>query len=189
MTRVYETLYIVDPNLTDEQVQAIMDKYRQLVEQTGGEVSSVEKWDKRRLAYEVAERREGIYVLMYFSGEAKVAWELDRVMRISEDVMRHLIVLEEAGQAAAAKGRVSKPEATKPEEAPKPAAEEAEVEKQAEAPAEAEAEAIEAAETFELAEAVETAELAEAAEPAETVPAEASEEQAEESIKEEEKAE
>ena len=112
-----------------------------MVTQAGAEVIAVEKWDKRRLAYEVAGRREGIYILMYFSGETKAASELGRVMRISEDVIRHLIVRAEPGQAAAAKERLLKPAPKAVEEA-QPAEAEAEVEQEAEeeiGPEEAEA--------------------------------------------------
>jgi small subunit ribosomal protein S6 len=121
IVRDYETLYIVDPNLNDEQIQAVIEKYSNLVKQEGGEVISAERWDKRRLAYEVAGRREGIYILMYFNAEPAVESELNRVMRISEDVMRHIIVRAEPSQVAEAKERKSKP-APKPVEAPAPEA-------------------------------------------------------------------
>ncbi|HOM71789.1 MAG TPA: 30S ribosomal protein S6 [Armatimonadota bacterium] len=169
IVRDYETLYIVDPNLTDEQVQAVADKYKQITTQAGGEVLAVEKWDKRRLAYEVAGKREGIYILMYFRGSSNVAGELNRVMRISEDVMRHIIVRDEVGQAAAAVERASRP-AQKPAEAPvetpseaqeeAPAAEEAVAEQVEEPVAEAEAPtALEHAET-EISEAQAAEEIA-----------------------------
>lgn len=74
----------------------------------GGEVIIADKWDKRRLAYEIKDRREGIYVLMYFRAEPAVATELNRVMRISEDCIRHIIVLDEGGQAETAKEKLFK---------------------------------------------------------------------------------
>lgn len=136
IVRDYETLYIIDSNLTEEQVQAVTDKYSQVVTQNGGEILAVERWDRRRLAYEVAGKREGMYILMYFRSEATVASELDRLMKINEDVMRHLIVRDEEGQAAAAKERVSRP-APKPAERPvEVAAEVAPAEAEVEAPAE-----------------------------------------------------
>jgi len=185
--RDYESLYIIDPNLTDEQIQAITDKYSQIITQNGGEVLSVERWDKRRLAYEVARKREGIFILMYFRSEAKVASELDRLMRINEDVMRHLIVRDEQGQAAAAVERVAKAAskaaekqaeaeaATEAEESPAEAETSAEAE---EAPAEAEAEAVEEQEAAETAQPEEPAPAVEA-EPAKEQPAESTEEAAE----------
>jgi small subunit ribosomal protein S6 len=92
MVRPYEVLYIVHPDLTDEQITPITEKYQAVVEGQGGTVESVNRWEKRWLAYEVKDQREGIYVLMNFAGEPKVVAELDRTMKIGEDVMRHLIV-------------------------------------------------------------------------------------------------
>lgn len=92
MVRPYEALYIVDPELSDEDVTTITEKYKGVIEGQGGEVESINRWEKRRLAYEVKGRFEGIYVLMNFMGETAVENELDRVMRISDDVLRHIIV-------------------------------------------------------------------------------------------------
>lgn len=91
MVRPYEALYIVDPETSDEDITTITEKYKGVVEEQGGEVEAINRWDKRRLAYDVKGRGEGIYVLMNFRGESKVEAELDRVMRISDDVLRHLI--------------------------------------------------------------------------------------------------
>jgi small subunit ribosomal protein S6 len=89
--RSYEVLYIVDPALTDEQVEGIIAKYSNVVTEQGGQVKAAGKWDKRRLAYEILGRREGIYILMFFDGEPAVAKEINRVMRIGDDVIRHII--------------------------------------------------------------------------------------------------
>lgn len=93
--RYYEVLYIVDPTLTEEQVEPIIAKYSQLITGQDSEVLAAGVWDKRRLTYEVKGHREGIYILMYFVAESAVSKELDRVMRISEDVMRHIITRTE----------------------------------------------------------------------------------------------
>lgn len=85
-------MYIVDSTLTDEQTSPIIDKYSTLVTDQGGEVQAHAKWDKRRLAYEIKGRREGTYILMYFTGEANVEKELDRVFRISDEIIRHIIL-------------------------------------------------------------------------------------------------
>jgi small subunit ribosomal protein S6 len=92
MVRSYEALYIVHPERSDEESDAIMEKYKQVAESQGAEVESVNRWEKRRLAYEVKGMREGIYVLMNFKSEAKAATELDRLFKIADDVMRHIIV-------------------------------------------------------------------------------------------------
>jgi len=92
MVRSYEALYIVHPDLSDEEVAPITEKYKKVVEDQSGEVESVNRWEKRRLAYEVKGQREGIYVLMNFKSEAKATAELDRLLKIGDDVLRHIIV-------------------------------------------------------------------------------------------------
>lgn len=99
MVRPYEVLYILDPDLSDEDITSTMEKYKSVVAEQGGEVENVNRWDKRRLAYEVKGRVEGIYVLMNFSGENKVQAELDRLMKIADDVIRHIIVRRDEKQA------------------------------------------------------------------------------------------
>ena len=92
--RHYETIYIVDADVTDEQLEPIMEKYKKVVADMGGVVGDTGKWEqgRRKLAYEVAKRREGMYVLMNFEANADVPLELDRIFRISDDVFRHVIV-------------------------------------------------------------------------------------------------
>jgi len=92
MVRSYEALYIVHPDLSDEEVAPITEKYKKVVEDQSGEVEGINRWEKRRLAYEVKGQREGIYVLMNFKSEAKAAAELDRLLKIGDDVLRHIIV-------------------------------------------------------------------------------------------------
>ena len=118
--RNYETLYIVDSTLTDEQTDAIISKYSTLVTEQGGEVQAAGRWDRRRLAYEIKGRREGLYILMYFSGEPTVEKELDRVFRISEDVIRHIILRVEPERVDIS--RIEKPAPSPEQLAPERAA-------------------------------------------------------------------
>jgi small subunit ribosomal protein S6 len=90
--RKYECTYILDPGLADEQQDPIIDRFKTLVGDNGGTVDAVDKWERRRLAYEVKGKREGVYVVMNFSGEPKTEAELGRVLGISEGILRHLIV-------------------------------------------------------------------------------------------------
>ena len=92
MIRPYEALYIVRPDLTDEEITPITDRYKLVIEEQGGVVEEVNRWEKRRLAYEVKGQNEGIYVLMTFNAEARAASELDRQLKISDDSLRHIIV-------------------------------------------------------------------------------------------------
>lgn len=93
--RAYEALYIVKPELEEEQLNAVIEKFKGLIENNGGEVTKLDKWGKRRLAYEIKHSREGFYVLMEFNGEAETSAELDRVFRITDEVMKHMIIREE----------------------------------------------------------------------------------------------
>ncbi len=91
----YEAFYIVPPTMTDDEVQKVADNFKSVVEKNGGEVESAGKWDKRKLAYEIKGHREGNYVLMMFKAPSQVPAELNRLMRISDDVIRHTILLNE----------------------------------------------------------------------------------------------
>ena len=94
--RSYETLYIVKPELKDSEIQKIADKFKKVVEDKGGSVTSAEKWEKRKLSYEIKGLKEGNYVMMLFNSEGDVPAELNRLMRISDDIVRHITILKEA---------------------------------------------------------------------------------------------
>lgn len=89
--RKYEAIYIVKPELSDGDVQKIADRFKGVVEDKGGSVEKAGKWEKRKLAYELNGLREGNYILMNFESKADVPAELSRLMRISDDVVRHRI--------------------------------------------------------------------------------------------------
>ena len=93
--RTYEVLYIIRPELDEEQTEAMVEKFKSLIENNGGEITKLDKWGKRKLAYEIKHSREGFYVLMEFKGEAKISAELDRVFRITDEVLKHTIIREE----------------------------------------------------------------------------------------------
>jgi small subunit ribosomal protein S6 len=89
--RKYEAFYIVKPDLADADVQKIADRFKGIVEERGGSVEKAAKWDKRKLAYEVKGFKEGNYVLMNFEAPAVLPKELNRLMQISDDIIRHRI--------------------------------------------------------------------------------------------------
>lgn len=94
--RKYETLFILQPSLEEEAVKANVEKFKGVIENGGGVVENVDIWGKRKLAYEINKVNEGIYILVNFNAESELPKELDRIFRISDDVIRHLIVnLEE----------------------------------------------------------------------------------------------
>lgn len=93
--RNYESVFIVRPEFEDEKVAEIMEKYKSLIENHGGEIIKIEKWGKRRLAYEIDKVKEGIYIIVHFKAEPELPLELDRVYKISDEVIRHIIVRED----------------------------------------------------------------------------------------------
>lgn len=97
--RKYEAFYIVQPSLTDQEVQAIADKYKAVVEKGGGSVEKAGKWEKRKLAYEIKGLKEANYILMHFSAPADVPAELRRQMRNNDEVIRHLVLVLDEAQA------------------------------------------------------------------------------------------
>ena len=93
--RNYELMYIIKPETDEEKVTAIVERFKALVEEKGAEVTKLDKWGKRRLAYEINKIKEGIYILMQFKGEAAAAAELDRLMKINDDIIRHMITRDD----------------------------------------------------------------------------------------------
>ncbi len=90
----YEAVYILDPSLSEEQTAALVEKFKGVVE-ADGSVTEVEEWGKRRLAYPINDLMEGYYVLMTFTAAAALPAELDRIFRITDGVMRSLIVCKD----------------------------------------------------------------------------------------------
>lgn len=89
--RKYEAMAIVKPEMNDGDVQKIADRFKGVIEENGGTVDKAGKWDKRKLAYEINGYREGNYVLFNFEADANVPLELNRLMRINDDIIRHRI--------------------------------------------------------------------------------------------------
>lgn len=90
----YEVIFIMKP-ADEESISATVAKFETLINNNGGNVDKIDRWGKRRLAYEVKDHSEGIYALIYFTAEPKAVFELDRVMKISDDILRHMIVKED----------------------------------------------------------------------------------------------
>lgn len=90
--RDYEVLYIVRADLEDEQVQAAVKRINTLIERSGGTIERTNLWGKRKLAYEVKHQTEGSYILQDFQIAPERLPELEAALKISEEVLRHLIV-------------------------------------------------------------------------------------------------
>jgi small subunit ribosomal protein S6 len=89
---VYEILFIADPNLGEEAVDALTEQVQGFVEKDGGTVQKVEKWGKKRLAYEVRGHREGYYVLIVTESTGPLVKEVERKMKVTDGVIRYLTV-------------------------------------------------------------------------------------------------
>ncbi|HVS06545.1 MAG TPA: 30S ribosomal protein S6 [Candidatus Dormibacteraeota bacterium] len=95
----YELMYIVKPDLDDQAVQQEIEKVGQLIQTNGGQIKKVTPWGKRRLAYTVKDNREGHYVVAEFDLDQAKVQEVDRVLKISDSVFRHLLVRQDEGKS------------------------------------------------------------------------------------------
>ena len=94
ITGKYEVLYIIDAELGEEGINALVEKFKAMVE-AEGTLTNIEEWGKRRLAYPINDLPEGYYVLMNFESKPEFPAEMERVMKITEGVMRCLTTVVE----------------------------------------------------------------------------------------------
>jgi small subunit ribosomal protein S6 len=94
--RDYELVMIVSPQVADEEVAATVERVQQFIRERGGQVKDVNPWGRRKLAYPIERHLEGNYVVTHFSLDPAAVRELEENLRLSEEVLRHLVVkLEE----------------------------------------------------------------------------------------------
>ncbi|MCU0640347.1 MAG: 30S ribosomal protein S6 [Candidatus Krumholzibacteria bacterium] len=93
--RAYECVYILDPSLDETGVREKTEKFNEIIKSRKGTVHRVDHWGKRKLAYPINKKFEGIYNLVKFSGDNEILNELNRIFRFDEFVLRHLIVIDE----------------------------------------------------------------------------------------------
>jgi small subunit ribosomal protein S6 len=117
--RQYELVYIVTPEATDQEVADLHTQIEQIVQRFNGTFDKTENWGRRKLAYEIGKHREGTYVVETISGSGDLMKEIDRRLRVTDQVIRHLIVrvdaelrvaerTRSARQAASARRRVAR---------------------------------------------------------------------------------
>lgn len=92
--REYEVLFILDPTLDDETKNTMIETVRGIIN-NDGEAGEADVWGMRKLAYQIEKKKEGFYVLLPFKASAELPKELDRRMKISDKVMRHIIVCQD----------------------------------------------------------------------------------------------
>jgi len=93
----YELMYIVRPELDEDAANQAVERVNQLIAQRGGSVQKVTPWGKRRLAYEVNSFHEGYYVVTEFQLDGAKVHELERALKISDNVFRHLLTIRDRG--------------------------------------------------------------------------------------------
>jgi len=96
MIKEYETIFVLEPGHDEAAIDGEIEKIREIVTQDGGEVVAVEKWGRRKLAYEIRKKKEGIYTLIRFKALATVLPNLNRRYLLNEGLLRHMTVLYEA---------------------------------------------------------------------------------------------
>ena len=91
----YETMYILRPDIAEDDVTNHINKYNKLLEEFGGTILDSQMRGKRRLAYQIAKHREGIYVQLSHQGDGQHIFKIEKAMRLSEDVIRYMTVKQE----------------------------------------------------------------------------------------------
>ena len=91
----YETMYILRPDIAEDEVTNHIDKYNKLLEEFSGTILDSQMRGKRRLAYQIAKHREGIYVQLSHQGDGQHIFKIEKAMRLSEDVIRYMTVKQE----------------------------------------------------------------------------------------------
>jgi small subunit ribosomal protein S6 len=90
--RQYELIYILPADTTEQQVAELHDQVAAVVSRLNGQIEKTENWGRRRLAYEIAHQKEGVYVLQVINGSGELMKELDRRLRVMDLVIRHMVV-------------------------------------------------------------------------------------------------
>ena len=91
----YETMYILRPDIAEDEVNNHINKYNKLLEEFGGTILDSQMRGKRRLAYQIAKHREGVYVQLSHQGDGQHIFKIEKAMRLSEDVIRYMTVKQE----------------------------------------------------------------------------------------------
>ncbi len=98
MKTVYETMYILRPDLGEEQVEQAVNKYQNFLREQGADNIEIQNRGKRRLAYEINRNRDGIYIQMNYTGPGAAIAPMERAMRLSEEVIRYLTIKQDIPQ-------------------------------------------------------------------------------------------
>lgn len=95
MMRKYEIMYVVRPNIEEDAKKALIERFEEILTSNGAEIIESKDWGKRRLAYEINDFKEGFYQIVKVNSTDAATNEFDRLAKINDDIIRHIIVREE----------------------------------------------------------------------------------------------
>jgi small subunit ribosomal protein S6 len=113
MKRKYELVYVVSPDASDDQVADLHTQVDAIVQRMGGQIEKTDNWGRRKLAYEIGRHREGTYVLEVINGDGDLMKEIDRRLRVTDLVIRHLTVRVDEEQGVVDRTRGKRTETTR----------------------------------------------------------------------------
>jgi small subunit ribosomal protein S6 len=99
MSRKYELVYVVSPDATDEQVAELHTQVESIIQRMHGQLEKTDNWGRRKLAYEIGRHKEGTYVLEVINGDGELMKEIDRRLKVTDLIIRHLVVRVDEEQA------------------------------------------------------------------------------------------
>jgi small subunit ribosomal protein S6 len=113
MSRKYELVYVVSPDATDEQVTEVHTQVEGIVQRMNGQLEKTDNWGRRTLAYEIGRHKEGTYVLEVINGDGELMKEIDRRLKVTDLVIRHLVVRVDEEQLVVDRTRNRRTETTR----------------------------------------------------------------------------
>ena len=113
MNRKYELVYVVSPDATDDQVTDLHGQVDAIVQRMGGQLEKTENWGRRKLAYEIGRHKEGTYVLETLNGSGELMKEIDRRLKVTDLIIRHLVVRVDEEQAVIERTRAARMETSR----------------------------------------------------------------------------
>lgn len=93
--RKYELMYILQPTLSAEEQTALVDRFNDLITAMDGTVEKTDRWERRQFAYDLKDFKDGYYIVVIFQGTTELVNEIDRQMKITEPILRHMVLRKE----------------------------------------------------------------------------------------------
>jgi small subunit ribosomal protein S6 len=113
MSRKYELVYIVSPDATDDQVAELHTQVESIIQRMNGQLEKTDNWGRRRLAYEIGRHKEGTYVLELINGDGELMKEIDRRLKVSDLIIRHLVVRVDEEEGVVDRTRAKRTDTTR----------------------------------------------------------------------------